>query len=151
MIRHTRWILQSSYQAEVHVSLAEQSGSFAIRSEHHFHRTEMFRMTLRRHLYEVLWPQLEGSQARFPSDGRCPAATDCSLGLYIGYVDLRKDYGSNPLAFGVLGVPRKLAFDPDSHVITGNYSTLFGGPAFACSIYSMQDELTAGAACARRA
>jgi hypothetical protein len=58
-------------------------------------------------------------------------------------------YHTNVLALGVLAVPRRLQQDPDAHIITGNYSELFGGPAFACNIYTRQDDRTAGAACAQ--
>ncbi|MGL4551177.1 MAG: hypothetical protein ACRC33_08315, partial [Gemmataceae bacterium] len=145
-----RAVLTSSFQAPVHITLAEPSGSFVIRSEHHFHGREMFRMSLRRHLYEVV--HAAGNPpgpAAPPATFRCPELRgDARLGQYIGYVDLRRYYETAPLALGVLAVPRKLGIDPDAHVIHGNYSPLFGGPAFPCTIYSRQDA-TAGAACAQ--
>jgi hypothetical protein len=145
-----RAILSSSYQAPIHITLAEPSGSFVIRSEHHFHGREMFRMSLRRHLYEVVHAACPPPDPPAPPPAyRCPELRpDTRLGQYIGYVDLRRHYKTAPLALGVLAVPRKLGIDPDSHVIHGNYSPLVGGPAFPCTVYSRQDA-TAGAACAQ--
>ena len=107
-------------------------------------------MSLRRHLYEIVTHASESDAENFPPYGKCHALTaETRLGLYIGYIDLRKYYKLSPLAFGVLAVPREFTVDPNAHVITGNYSQLFGGPGFACSIYSMQDKQTAGTACAQ--
>ena len=144
-----REVFESSYQGAVAVTRAEPSGSFVVRSEHHFHGKEMFRMSLRRHLYEVLVRPAAQPEAR-PAGGFCPGLTpDTRLGSYIGYIDLRRHYQSSPLALGLLGVPRKLAVDPDAHLVVGDFGPLFGGPALPCTIYSMQDDRTAGAACAQ--
>ena len=143
-------LFEVSYQGPVAVTLAEPSGSFVIRSEHHFHGKEMFRMSLRRHMYEVLAGGAVGPADRFPATDRCPELTPAMrLGIYIGYIDLRRHYRSSPLALGVLAIPRKLSIDPDAHIIVGHYGPLFGGPAVAGTIYSMQDDHTAGAACAQ--
>ncbi|HYH68827.1 MAG TPA: hypothetical protein VD866_29310 [Urbifossiella sp.] len=142
-------IFEASYHSGVTVTLAEPSGSFVLRSDLHYLGREMFRMPVRRHLYEVLTGPAPGGPGA-GSPHRCPGlAADTRLGLYIGFVDLRRNYVHGPLAFGLLAVPRKLSVDPDAHIIVGNYGPLFGGPAMSGTVYAMQDDQTTGAACAQ--
>ena len=139
-----------SYQGPVHITLAEPSGSFVIRSEHHFHGREMFRMALRRHLYEVVAaPAPAVPRTAILDPCVCPSLDNgVRLGQYIGFIDLRRHYEAAPLALGLLSAPSQLRVDPDAHLVLGNYGPLFGGAAFPCSVYSQQDR-TAGAACAQ--
>jgi hypothetical protein len=152
------------YSSDIKVTLVEPSASIVVRSEHQYHQNERFRLSLRKHLYEVRkWHEehdREEKEALTKTDWRKGAglesiATRCTkelntktiLGRYLGFVDLRLIYAESPLAMGLLAVPEWLKVDPDLYCITGEYGPLFGGPAFPCSVYMMQDPQTGGSKC----
>lgn len=68
---------------------------------------------------------------------------------YLGFADLRPYSISHPLAMAVLAAPQKLRQATDSILITGNYGPIFGGPAFASTVYTMHDPKKSGAMCAQ--
>lgn len=115
---------------------------------------DSFRDELARHLSlqmnaaDQFWLDLVASHAFPPAD--CYRMEDEDrFGHYLGFLDLRPNSWKSPLALGVLGLPRRFRHNPDAQFITGNYGPLFGGPAFAGTVYSMHDPKTGGAPCAQ--
>ncbi len=93
---------------------------------------------------------LVGGQSLHPDD---------RFGHYLGFIDLRPNFGPTPkeknkgapLALGLLVPPRRYRLDPRSFIITGDYSAVFGGPPYSCTVYCQHDPHTSGAKCAQAA
>jgi hypothetical protein len=92
--------------------------------------------------------ELIASRAFSPADCYVIKSSDC-FGHYVGFIDLRPNSFESPLALGVLGLPRRYRHNPDVRIVTGSYGPLFGGPAFAGTVYSMHDPKEGGAPCAQ--
>ncbi|HEX4609985.1 MAG TPA: hypothetical protein VH092_17460 [Urbifossiella sp.] len=138
--------LEWTYGRGIKAALVELSSSIVVRSEHSFNIDER-RLSLRKHVYELAGPPT--AAAAGPALAYLPIDAGDRFGRYLGFLDLRAVWRRTPLALGVLGVPGKYARDPAARVITGNYGPLFGGPAFAGTVYSMHDSGVSGALCAQ--
>lgn len=76
-----------------------------------------------------------------PKDGRM-------FGEYMGFVDIRANYAPSSLALAILKPPQRLRNRSDVRLLAGDYSSLFGGPAFRGSIFSAQEGEQGGVICA---
>lgn len=141
-------VLVETYTSKIKITLAEPSSSIVVRSEHQFHQHLDHRFPLRQHFYQVLrWDIPPGSNSPLSCTRRL--CEQDLLGSYLGFVDLRMHSVRTPIAMGLLSIPQRLQADPDAYCIAGQYGPLFGGPAFPCSVFSMQDPASGGAKCAQ--
>ncbi|MBC8352981.1 MAG: hypothetical protein H8E66_13380 [Planctomycetes bacterium] len=140
--------LRGAYSESLKVTYSEMSSSLIVRSEQQFHRLDIHRLAVRKHLFEMLE---RGNREVSSSDTDCCSLVDGDeLGQYVGFVDLRKHFSVSPLAMGLLVEPGYMREDPNAFVITGDYAPLFGAHSFRSTVYSMQDRSDiAGAKCAQ--
>ena len=139
--------LEWSYGSHIRPTRVEISSSLITRSENAFN-TDESRLSLRKHFYQTHRRAVSGTAAdralRFQRFD--PSLT---FGRYLGFLDLRKVGSEVPLALGILAIPDEFATDPAVRMIATTCGPLFGGPAFAASVYSMHDPNTGGAVCAQ--
>jgi hypothetical protein len=135
--------LTETYGQNIRCTLTEPSSSIVPRSEHQFSKDERVRLSLRKHFHEVL----SDSPSEHPFACGGLDGEPVRFGEYLGFVDLRLRFAVAPIALGLLAPPGPLR-DKDTAIVLGEYGSMFGGLAFPCTVFSMQDEQYGGAVCA---